>query len=216
MNLKIQYNFLLRKTHRHKINWAVPWTTWAMGNHFSCQMCVCQDELWLRLSFFLSLFFEKCFSSKKTNMQQLDLSDFIGETEENKKRRVAVNQWNCFENVGDASHYLEKTAPSSVINLLTLFFRNQSYSCCDCPGTPRTSEILSFLKRLRLHSQFDWTLVCLLGNSDLFAEVWTQSEQRTNSLLPKKNGCLRLLQVQGIDKNTTSTTACAVCCPASP
>lgn len=43
--------------------------------------------------FFLSLFFEKCFSSKKTNMQQLDLSDFIGETEENKKkRRVAVNQ----------------------------------------------------------------------------------------------------------------------------
>lgn len=69
---------------------------------------------------------------------------------------------------------------------LTHFFGNQSYRCCDCPGTPQTSEILSFLKRLRLHSQFDWTLVCLLGNSDLFAEVWTQSEQRTNSLPTKK------------------------------
>lgn len=128
--------------------------------------------------FFIITCWKNVFSSKKKNMQQLDLSDFIGETEE--------NQWNWFGNVGDASHYLEKTAPPSVINLLTLFFRNQSYSCCDCPGTPRTSEILSFLKRLRLHSQFDWTLVCLLGNSDLFAEVWTQSEQRTNSLLPKK------------------------------
>lgn len=55
----------------------------------------------------------------------------------------------------------------TVINLFTLFFRNHSYSCRDCPGTPRTSEILSFLKRLRLHSQFDWTLVCL--NSSLLA-----------------------------------------------
>lgn len=93
-------------------------------------------------------------------------------------------------------------------------FGNQSYRCCDCPGTPRTSEILSFLKRQRLHSQFDWTLVCLLGNSDLLRRC-EHKANREQTLFRQKNRCLRLLQVQGIDKNTTST-ACAVCCPASP